>query len=226
MPFASLQQLCAPLLDGLAQLPGPQQAAVEAAFGLRTKSGAAPDPFLVGLGVLGLLSEAARENPVVCLVDDVQWLDPASVGALAVGARRLQEDAVAMLLAGRHLGGLTGLSGRIELRVEGLPDADARALLNSVMPTWVTDKVIDRIVTETAGNPLALLELPQAMTPAEMASGFGLFDSSVLPSRIEESFLRRMEPLPLNARRLVLLAAADPTRDTRAAVAGLRTGQY
>jgi DNA-binding CsgD family transcriptional regulator len=213
MAYASLHQLCAPLLGGLARLPDPQQVAVAAAFGLRDEAGAAPDPFFVGLGVLGLLAEAAVQSPVVCLVDDVQWFDRASVRALTIAARRLQEDAVALLLAGRHRGDLGDLPGLTELRVAGLPDADARSLLASVLPPWVTEDSIDRMVAETAGNPLALLELPRAMTPAEMASGFGLPDASGLPSRIEESFLRRMERLPDDARRLVLLAAADPTGD-------------
>jgi hypothetical protein len=123
---------CAPLLDGLAQLPGPQRAAIETAFGL--SAGVPPDPFFVGLGVLGLLSEAASARPLLCVVDDVQWLDQASVRALGVAARRLQADAVAVLLAGREAGELAGAAGLAEVRLAGLADADARALLASVLP--------------------------------------------------------------------------------------------
>ena len=208
LAFAGLQQLCAPLLDGLAQLPGPQRAAIETAFGV--SAGVPPDPFFVGLGVLGLLAGAASARPLLCVVDDVQWLDQASARALGVAARRLQADAVAVLLAGRRPGELAGLA---EVRLAGLADADARALLVSALPQWVDQKVIDRIVAETAGNPLALLELPRGMTPAELAGGPGFGGTAGLPGRIEESFGRRLELLPEPTRRLVLLAAADPAGD-------------
>jgi DNA-binding CsgD family transcriptional regulator/tetratricopeptide (TPR) repeat protein len=211
LAFAGLQQLCAPLLDGLAQLPGPQRAAIETAFGV--SAGVPPDPFFVGLGVLGLLAEAASARPLLCVVDDVQWLDQASARALGVAARRLQADAVAVLLAGRQAGELAGAAGLAEVRLAGLADADARALLASVLPRWVDQKVIDRIVAETAGNPLALLELPRGMTPAELAGGPGFGGAAGLPGRIEESFARRLELLPEPTRRLVLLAAADPAGD-------------
>ena len=211
LAFAGLQQLCAPLLDGLAQLPGPQRAAIETAFGV--SAGVPPDPFFVGLGVLGLLSAAAAARPLLCVVDDVQWLDQASARALGVAARRLQADAVAVLLAGREPGELAGAAGLAEVRLAGLADADARALLASVLPQWVDQKVVDRIVAETAGNPLALLELPRGMTPAELAGGPGFGGTAGLPGRIEESFRRRLELLPEPTRRLVLLAAADPAGD-------------
>ena len=211
LAFASLQQLCAPLLDGVAQLPGPQRAAIETAFGV--SAGVAPDPFFVGLGVLGLLSEAASARPLLCVIDDVQWLDQASARALGVAARRLQADAVAVLLAGRELGELAGAAGLAEVRLAGLADADARALLASVLPRWADQKVIDRIVAETAGNPLALMELPRGMTPAELAGGPGFGGTAGLPGRIEESFRRRLVLLPEPTRRLVLLAAADPAGD-------------
>jgi len=210
LAFAGLQQLCAPLLDGLAQLPGPQRAAIETAFGV--SAGVPPDPFFVGLGVLGLLSAAAA-RPLLCVVDDVQWLDQASARALGVAARRLQADAVAVLLAGRQAGELAGAAGPAEVRLAGLADADAQALLASVLPRWADQKVIDQIVAETAGNPLALLELPRAMTPAELAGGPGSPGTAGLPGRIEESFRRRLELLPEPTRRLVLLAAADPAGD-------------
>ncbi len=213
LAFAGLQQLCASLLAGLARLPGPQRAAVETAFGLSAGTGVPPDPLFVGLGVLGLLSEAASARPLVCVVDDVQWLDRASALALGVAVRRLDADAVAVLLAGRELGELAALPGAVQLRLAGLPDADARALLASAVPGWVTGPVIDRIVAETGGNPLALVELPRAMTPAEIAGGLGFLGTSGLPGRVEESFRRRLGPLPEATRRLVLLAAADPSGD-------------
>jgi DNA-binding CsgD family transcriptional regulator len=211
LAFAGLHQLCAPLLGGLAQLPEPQRVALETAFGLA--AGVPPDPFFVGLGVLSLLSGAASERPLLCVVDDVQWLDRASARALGFVARRLEADAVALLLAGRESAELTDVTGLTELRLEGLPDADARAVLASVLPGWVDEKVIDRIVGETQGNPLALLELPRDMTPAELAGGFGLIDTLGLSGRIEESFRRRLEPLPHDTRRLVLVAAAEPLGD-------------
>jgi len=211
LAFAGLQQLCAPLLDGLAQLPDPQRAAIETAFGI--SAGVPPDPFLVGLGVLGLLAEAALARPLLCVVDDVQWLDQASARALGFAARRLQADAVAVLLAGREPGELAGAAGPTEVRLAGLADADARALLASVLPQWVDQKVIDRFVAETAGNPLALLELPRGMTPAELAVGPGFTGTAGLPGRIEESFRRRLELLPEPTRKLVLLAAADAAGD-------------
>jgi DNA-binding CsgD family transcriptional regulator len=211
LAFAGLQQLCAPLLDGVAQLPGPQRAAIETAFGV--SAGVPPDPFFVGLGVLGLLAAAASTRPLLCVVDDVQWLDQASARALGVAARRLRADAVAVLLAGREAGELAGAAGLAEVRLAGLADADARALLASVLPRWADQEVIDRIVAETAGNPLALLELPRGMSPAELAGGPGFAGTAGLPGRIEESFRRRLELLPEPARRLVLLAAADPDGD-------------
>jgi tetratricopeptide (TPR) repeat protein len=184
--------------------------AIETAFGV--SAGVPPDPFFVGLGVLGLLAEAAA-RPLLCVVDDVQWLDQASARALGFAARRLQADAVAVLLAGREAGELAGVAGLAEVRLAGLADADARALLASVLPEWVDQKVIDRIVAETAGNPLTLLELPRGMTPAELAVGPGFGGTAGLPGRIEDSFRRRLELLPEPTRRLVLLAAADPDGD-------------
>ena len=227
LAFAGLQQLCAPLLDGVAQLPGPQRAAIETAFGV--SAGVPPDPFLVGLGVLGLLAEAASARPLLCVVDDVQWLDRASARALGFAARRLQADAVAVLLAGREPGELAGASGLAEVRLAGLADADARELLASVLPQWVDRKVVDRVVAETAGNPLALLELPRGMTLTELAGGPGFAGTAGLPGRIEESFRRRLELLPEPTRQLVLLAAADPGGDAAllwraSALAGIDTG--
>ena len=176
------------------------------AFGL--SGGQAPDRFLVGLAVLSLLSEVARERPLVCLVDDAQWLDRASAQALAFVARRLLAESAALVFAVREPGG--ELAGLPELVVEGLGDADARALLASVIPGPLDERVRDRIVAETRGNPLALLELPRGVTPAELAGGFGLPDALPLSGRIEESFRRRLEALPADTRRLLLVAAAEP----------------
>jgi DNA-binding CsgD family transcriptional regulator len=207
LAFAGLQQLCAPMLDRLERLPPPQRDALGTAFGLTT--GVAPDRFLVGLAVLGLLSEVADERPLVCLVDDAQWLDRASLQALEFVARRLFADSVGLVFAVRQPGAEQALAGLPELVVEGLGDGDARALLGSVIRWPLDERVRDRIVAETRGNPLALLELPRGLAPAELAGGFGLPVQS-LPTRIEESFQRRMVPLPAETRRLLLVAAAEP----------------
>src|SRR5712692_2917634 len=169
LAFAGLHQLCAPMLDHAESLPVPQREALRTAFGL--SAGPVPDRFLVGLAVLGLLSEAAGEQPLICLVDDQQWLDHASAQALGFAARRLEAESVGLVFAARqpsdHVAGLP------ELVIEGLRDDDARALLDSVLTGPLDARVRDRIVAETRGNPLALLELPRGLTPAELAGGFG-----------------------------------------------------
>ena len=207
LAFAGLHQLCAPLLDRLRVLPGPQQGALRTAFGI--SAGPAPDRFLVGLATLGLLAEAAEERPVVCLADDVQWLDSASAQALAFVARRLGAESLGLVFSARVADG--DLATLPELEVKGLPDSDARALLDAALTGPVDERVREQIVAETRGNPLALLELPRASTPANLAGGFGL--PGALPRRIEDSFRRRVDALPAQARRLLLLAAADPTGD-------------
>jgi DNA-binding CsgD family transcriptional regulator len=206
--FAGLHQLCAPMLDRVERLPGPQRDALGTAFGLAR--GVAPDRFLVGLAVLSLLSEVAEEQPLVCLVDDAQWLDRASAQALAFVARRLLAESVALVFAARAPGEEQELRGLRELMVEGLGEGDARALLRSALPGPLDERVRDRIVAETRGNPLALLELPRGLTPAELAGGFGLPDAPALSGRIEESFRRQLAPLPADTRRLLLVAAAEP----------------
>jgi DNA-binding CsgD family transcriptional regulator len=209
LAFAALQQLCSPSLDLIERLPEPQREAFEVALGLST--GRPPNPFLVGLAVLNILSEAAEEQPLLCVVDDAQWLDGASARVLAFVARRLLAERIALIFAAREaLGALAGIA---ELRVEPLGRRDARALLDSVLPGRLDERVLERIVVETHGNPLALLELPRGLTPAQLAGGFGLPAALPLSTRIEESFTRRLEQLPRNARRLLLLAAADPTGD-------------
>src|SRR3954471_10348457 len=208
LAFAGLHQLCAPMLDRLGRLPDPQRDALGSEFGL--SAGHAPDGFLVGLAVLSLLAEVSEERPLVCLVDDAQWLDHASGQALAFVARRLVAESVGVIFAARTDGG-EALAGLPELVVGGLSDRDARALLAIRGP--LDERVRDRIVAGARGNPLALLELPRAMTPAELAVGFGRPDAAGLAGRLEESFQRRYDLLPARTRCLVLLAAAEPVGD-------------
>jgi DNA-binding CsgD family transcriptional regulator len=227
LPFAGLHQLCAGLLDGLGRLPAPQREALATAFGL--DSGAQPDRFLVGLAALSLLSSAAAEHPLICVVDDVQWLDRSSAQVLAFVARRLAAESVVLLFAERQPGGIEELTGLPELGLAGLPDASARKLLASVIAVPVDERVLARILTETRGNPLALLELPRGLSAAALAGGFGLPDDGSLPTRIEASFQRRVEQLPATTQRLLLVAAADPTGEPALLVAaaaelGLPTG--
>jgi hypothetical protein len=170
LAFAGLHQLCAPLLNRVGRLPGPQRDALDTAFGLL--AGDAPDRFLVGLAVLSLFSEVAEEQPLVCVVDDAQWLDRASAQALAFVARRLFAEPVALVFAVREPGEEQELTGLAELVVEGLSDGDARALLDSAIHGPVDERVRDRIIAETRGNPLALLELSRGLTPANLAGGF------------------------------------------------------
>ena len=176
LPFAAVQQLCAPFFELLPRLPKPQHDALAVAFGLITgpahPAGPAPNRFLVGLAVLGLLAEAAEEEPLVCLVDDAQWLDSASARTLAFVARRLLAEKIALVFATRDQG--EALAGLPELHVGPLDRRDARALLESVLPSPLDERVLERIVAETHGNPLALLELPRGLTPSQLAGGFGL----------------------------------------------------
>jgi hypothetical protein len=206
---SALHQLLAPVLDRLECLPGPQQEALRTAFGL--SSGPAPDRFLVGLAVLGLVSEVAGERPLVCVVDDEQWLDRASVQELGFVARRLAAEPVGVVFAARAPG--AELAGLPELAVAGLPEEDARALLESALTGPLDARVRDLIVAETRGNPLALLELPRGLGAAELAGGFGLPAAVSLPGRIEDSFRRQLEGLPVQTRQLLALAAADPSGD-------------
>jgi predicted ATPase len=179
LAFAGLHQLCAPLLDRAERLPDPQRDALRTAFGLA--AGPAPDGFLVGLAVLSLLSGVAGERPLVCLVDDAQWLDRASAQALGFAARRLDADPVGLVFAAREPG--ADLAGLPELEVGGLQDDDARALLDSALPGPLDERVRDLIVAETGGNPLALLELPRGRTPAELAGGLASWVRSPVPRR-------------------------------------------
>jgi DNA-binding CsgD family transcriptional regulator len=209
LPFAALQQLCSPILELSERLPAPQREALAVALGL--SAGRAPDPFLVGLAVLGLMSEAAGERPLLCVVDDAQWLDRASARSLVFVARRLLAERIALLFAARELG--DKFAGLPEVRVEGLNDRDARTLLESELPARLDDPIMQRLLVEARGNPLALLEMPRGLTPAQLAGGFGLPAALPLSSQLEENFARRLGNLPRDARRLLLLAAADPVGD-------------
>ena len=209
LPFAGLHQLCAGLLDGLGRLPAPQRDALGTAFGL--SAGDQPDRFLVGLALLSLLSDAAEDRPLVCLIDDVQWLDRSSAQALAFVARRLAAEAVVLLFAEREPSRLEELAGLPELRVAGLADAVARDVLASVLSAPLDERVRERILAETRGNPLALLELPREFSAEGFAGGFEVPGDGSLPGRIEGSFRRRVGRLPRGTQRLLLLAAADPT---------------
>ena len=209
LAFAGLHQLLAPMLDRLERLPVPQRDALRTAFGV--SPGPAPDRFFVGLAVLSLLSDVAEEQPLICVVDDEQWLDRASAQVLAFVARRLEAESVGLVFAARAPS--DELAGLPELVVEGLREGDARALLDSVLTAPLDARVRDQIVAETRGNPLALLELPRGLTPAELAGGFGLPGAVPLSGRIEESFRRRLDALPAETRRLLQLAAADPVGD-------------
>jgi len=209
LAFATLHQLCVPLLDYLERLPGLQHEALRTVFGLSV--GPPPDRFLTGLAVLSLLAEAAEHKPLLCLVDDLQWADRASAQALTFAARRLGTESVGLVLATRALS--DDLAGLPELAVAGLREADARALLEAVLTVPIDTQVRDQIVAEAHGNPLALLELPRALTAAELAGGFGLPGVLHLPGNVEESFQRRVCALPAETRRLLVLAAADPAGD-------------
>ena len=208
LAFAGLHQLCAPMLDYLDQIPAPQRDALRTALGLA--AGPPPDRFLVGLAVLSLLSEVAGDQPLICLIDDEHWLDQASEQTLGFVARRLAADPVALVFSARDPG--AELAGQPQLVVEGLRADHARALLDSALAGPLDTRVRDLIVAETRGNPLALLELPRGLTPAELAGGFGL-PATQLTSRIEASFGRQLDALPAQTRRLLQLAAADPSGD-------------
>jgi|RhiMetdeSRZDD1v2_1073273.scaffolds.fasta_scaffold02686_14 DNA-binding CsgD family transcriptional regulator len=211
LAFAGLHQLCGPMLGRLDQLPGPQRDALAVAFGMR--EGQAPDRFLVGLAVLSLLAATAEDQPLACLVDDAQWLDRASVQCLAFAARRLLAEPVALIVAVREPGDDHELAGLPGLTVTTLGHDDARALLATAIGGRLDARVADLIVAETRGNPLALLELPRGLAPAELAGGFGLPGAAPLTGRIEDSFARQLDALPDQTRRLLLLAAADPSGD-------------
>jgi DNA-binding CsgD family transcriptional regulator len=209
LAFASLHQLCVPLLGRLGKLPAPQRQAMEIVFGL--SAGGAPDRFLVGLAVLSLFAAVAEERPLLCVVDDAQWLDQSSGLTLAFVARRLLAEPVGIVFGAREPG--EELRHMPELEVQGVRNADARALLSSAVRFKLDERIRDRIIAETRGNPLALLELPRGLTATQLAGGFGLLSAQTLPGRIEDSFVRRLQLLSADARRLLLVAAAEPVGD-------------
>jgi DNA-binding CsgD family transcriptional regulator len=222
LPLAALHQLCTPMLSGLDALPEPQQRALRAAFGLAAEP--APDRFVLGLAILSLLAENAAARPLICLVDDAQWLDGASAQVLGFVGRRLLAEPVGLVLAVRETGGEQVFPGLPALALEGLTDADAQALLRAAVPGHLDERVRDRIIAETGGNPLGLLELARGMGDAELAGGFaedaggfaglpGASQPGLLQTRLQDHYLRRVQVLPEPAQQLMLLAAADPTGD-------------
>ncbi|MFI0352547.1 AAA family ATPase [Actinomadura sp. 9N407] len=210
-PFAALHQLCVPMLDLLDRLPEPKRNALGAVFG--RGGGTAPDPFLLGLGVLGLLAEAARDRPLVCVIDDAQWLDRASKQTLAFAARRLSAEPVMCVFAVRGDAEPHDLAALPMLRIAGLPDDDARALLDAALAGPLDEQVRDQIVAEARGNPPALLALPRELPYAELAGGFGAATARTLTGRIDDGLRRRLERLPSGTRQLLLLASAEPLGD-------------
>jgi DNA-binding NarL/FixJ family response regulator len=209
LPYAALHQLCGKMLHLAGRLAPPQAEALDIALG--QKSGEVPDRFHVGLAVLGLLSEAAREQPMLCLIDDAQWIDQPSLFALAFAARRVDADSLALVFTTRE--SISAMTGIYEVTVSGLPDPEARELLASVVPGQLDERVRDQIIAETRGNPLALVELPHGLNTEELAGGFGFPKPVALSSRLEEGFLRRVRGLPEPTQLLLLLAAAEPLGD-------------
>ncbi|MFI5896652.1 AAA family ATPase [Actinoplanes sp. NPDC051513] len=211
LAYSALQQLCSPLLGHLDRLPGPQRDALATVFGLA--AGPVPDRLMVGLATLTLLAEAAEEKPLACVVDDAQWLDRQSAQVLAFVARRLLAERVALVCAARTGSGDDFLTGMPELTIGGLDEGEARRLLLGGVHGPLDAAVADQIVTESHGNPLALLELPRTWSAADLAGGFGLPAGHQVAGRIEQSFVRRLARLPADTRLLVLAAAAEPLGD-------------
>ena len=209
--YAGLHGICAPMLGNLDSLPGPQRDALGTIFGLTT--GPPPEQFLVGLAVLGLLTDAADDSPLLCLVDDSQWLDPSSALTLEFVARRLDADPVAMVFAVREPTAMPVLTGLPELHLEGLGDEDALVLLDSMTAGPLDARVRERVIAESRGNPLALLELPRGWSAAELELGFGSYAPTLMASRIEQGFLRQLHHVPAETRRLLLAAAVEPLGD-------------
>ena len=211
LAYAGLQQVCVPLLDLLGQLPRPQHDALSVALGLSERDGV-PDQLLVGLALLTLLAEAGTQQPTVCVIDDAHWVDRASMAALAFAARRLLADRVIMVFGTRQPIDL--LNGLPELTLRGLDDSNARTLLGAVVPGRLSERARASIIAESRGNPLAILELNHAMTPGELAGGYGLARAKSISARIEDTFLQQFRKLPSPTRTLLLIAAAEPTGES------------
>ena len=210
LAYASLHQLCEPLLQSLDVLPAPQRQALEVVFGRSANE--APDRFLVGLAILSLFASASERQPLLCVIDDSQWLDQASAQTFAFVSRRLLAEPIGLVFAARDPG--LALRDVRKLMINGVGEGDARALLASSLQVKLDERVRDQIITELRGNPLALLELPRGLNAAQLAGGFGLLDTKALQGRIEESYVRRLKVLPDDARLLLLLAAAEPLGDS------------
>ncbi|GAA5122297.1 LuxR family transcriptional regulator [Alloalcanivorax gelatiniphagus] len=211
LAFGALHQLCAPFFGHLDRLAAPQRQALETAFGI--SEGRPPDRFLVGLAVLSLLAYAAEDEPLVCIVDDAQWLDQISAQTFAFVARRLMVERLGLVFAMRDTIDAHPLQGLPQMQLTGLDERDARTLLATVTRGKFDERVRDRIVAEARGNPLAILELPHELTAAEQAGEVGPLTGS-LANHIELEFRRRIDALSPQARRLLLLAAAEPLGDT------------
>jgi hypothetical protein len=213
LAYSGLHQLCSPVLDHLDRLPRPQRDALAVVFGL--SSGPPPDRFLVALATLTLLDQVAEDEPLACVVDDAQWLDQASAQVLAFVARRLLAEPVALVCAARTGTGDAVLTGLPALPVSGLGADDARSLLLTNVTGPVDTEVVDQIVAESHGNPLALLELPHTWTSLDLAGGYGLPDSQPVSSKVEQSYVQRLASLPRETQQLLLIAAAEPLGDPR-----------
>jgi DNA-binding CsgD family transcriptional regulator/predicted negative regulator of RcsB-dependent stress response len=209
LPFGSLQQLCAPLHQFMERLPAPQHNALQVALGVRV--GEAPDALLLGLSLLTLLGEAAGDRTTVCIVDDAQWVDSASLHMLTICARRIVVDPLVMVFATRDLATVRQLAGLPELPLRGLSATDSRALLAATLPGRVDEQVLRTILAEAGGNPLALLEIPKALSPHELAGGYGIAHATLPANAIERSFLRQIREIPAATRTLLLVAACEPT---------------
>jgi DNA-binding CsgD family transcriptional regulator/tetratricopeptide (TPR) repeat protein len=211
LPYAALHQLCAPMLGNASTLPEPQEHALQVAFGLA--SGNAPDRFIVGLAILGLLADVAAKQPLLCLVDDAHWLDEATSRVLAFVGRRLLAESVVLILAVREPWAERLFPDLPDLTLKGLDDDDARGLLAATVTRRLDERIRDRLIADTGGNPLAILELPAVMSAAELAGGFSAPSTTTVPTHVRDAYLRRINALPKRTRQLLLLAAADPTGD-------------
>lgn len=205
LPFATLHQLCVPVLEHLEALSDPYRRSLRVAFGLAE---GVPDPFRVGLATLDLLSTATAKRPLLCVIDDAHWMDDASARALTFLARRVTAEPIAMVFAARDEGVGRRLDELPALTIPGLSDTHARELLAAEKTLTLDDRVRERVLAEARGNPLALIELPKA-------GGFVIPAPSPVASRIERSFQARTADLPPDARLLLTLASADPTGDPK-----------